>query len=304
VTQLTEAEQAEVDALLDAARRADDHAPLAEHKMLDLAHAGRDRPGFAGFLLRSGGALDGYAQLSGGEGSWGAEAVVHPDRRSEEKAISVALVSEVLREVERRGGGHVHYWMSDPSPARMAGAVALGFEPGRELLQMRVDLPLPSDGDTAPPPGLRPFRPGADEAAWLEVNHQAFADHPEQGRWERSTLLDREAEAWFDPNGFLLSEEDGRLLGSCWTKVHRTDPPMGEIYVISVAPHAQHRGLGRALTVAGLRWLASQGLRLGMLYVDGANEAAVSLYRSLGFTVDHADRAYALEVAAGDGSEA
>jgi ribosomal protein S18 acetylase RimI-like enzyme len=29
-----------------------------------------------------------------------------------------------------------------------------------------------------------------------------------------------------------------------------------------------------------------------MLYVDAANTAAVSLYRSIGFTEDHVDRSY------------
>ena len=98
---------------------------------------------------------------------------------------------------------------------------------------------------------------------------------------------------WFDPDGLLLVEENGRLAGSCWTKVHAdTDPPMGEIYVIGIDPDFQGRGWGRALTEAGLDWLAGQGLTVGMLYVDADNTAAVSLYRSMGFMAHHIDRAY------------
>ena len=106
-------------------------------------------------------------------------------------------------------------------------------------------------------------------------------------------MAEREQEPWFDPEGFLVLEEDGRVAGSCWTKIHAdSSPPMGEIYVIGVDPEFHGRGWGRALTEAGLDWLAGQGLTVGMLYVDAGNLAAVSLYRSMGFVDDHVDRAY------------
>jgi mycothiol synthase len=77
---------------------------------------------------------------------------------------------------------------------------------------------------------------------------------------------------------------------------HDVEPPLGEIYVISVDPDFQGLGLGRGLVVAGLDHLASQGITVGMLYVDADNAPAVHLYRKLGFDVDHTDRAYVTDV--------
>jgi len=59
---------------------------------------------------------------------------------------------------------------------------------------------------------------------------------------------------------------------------------MGEVYVVGVAPDQTGRGLGRALTLAGLAHLRSKGLPDAMLYVDASNTGASRLYESLGFT--------------------
>ena len=53
---------------------------------------------------------------------------------------------------------------------------------------------------------------------------------------------------------------------------------------MGVDPAERSGGLGRALTLVGLRYLRSQGLFEVMLYVDAGNTAAIGLYESLGFT--------------------
>jgi mycothiol synthase len=275
--------------LLDIAEAADGHAPLDEHQWLDLVEGGR--AGYAGLVAWEEGHEHpvGYAQVSRGRGSWALEYVIDPHHRNEALDIGTDLVLGAVGVVAEEGGGHVHLWVSHPSAVDDAIAAVAGLAPGRELYQMRRPLPVGERWSL----DVRPFEPGQDEDAWLEVNNRAFEWHPEQGNWDRATIAAREAEPWFDPAGFLLHERDGRLLGFCWTKVHLDhDPPLGEIYVIAVDPDATAQGLGRALVLAGLDHLAQQGIEIGMLYVDAGNTGAVKLYVDLGFRVNHVDRAY------------
>ena len=284
---------AAVQELLDVAAAADGHEPLGEHKWLDLVQGGR--AGFAGLV-----AWEpehdhpvGYAHLTRGADSWALEYVVDPHHRAPGAPIGRDLVHAALAIVADEGGGHIHLWVPKPTAGHDELAAAVGLSRGRDLLQMRRPLPV----DEAYQLDTRPFRVGHDEDAWLEVNNVAFAKHPEQGRWDLDTIKAREAEPWFDPEGFLLHERDGRLAGFCWTKVHAgDDPPLGEIYVIAVHPDFGGQGLGRALVLAGLDQLSGKGLGVGMLYVDAANAHAVRLYESLGFSVDHVDRAYVGDV--------
>ena len=283
-----------VQELLEVATAADGHAPLGEHQWLDLVEGGRE--GFAGFVAWEPGHDHpvGYAQVTRGDASWALEFVVDPHHRDPDCAIDRDLVRAALEEVARAGGGHITLWVPKPTDASDRVAAGAGLHRSRDLLQMRRPLPVDASYELE----TRAFEPGRDEEAWLEVNNRAFAAHPEQGGWDLDTLKCREGEAWFDPAGFLLHEQDGRLAGFCWTKVHDDhDPALGEIYVVAVDPGFQGQGLGRRLVLAGLDWLAGRGLGTGMLYVDASNQPAVRLYEDLGFTVDHIDRAYVGDVA-------
>jgi mycothiol synthase len=293
--QMTDDDIAEVSALLGAVEQADGHKALGDHAWLDLVQGGRE--GFAGLIgwEPGHGHPVAYAQVSRGNDSWGLELVVHPHHRYEMATIGPELLGAALDVVRDEGGGHVHWWVFEATAAHHDLARSLGLRPGRLLHQMRRSLPV---GESSALP-TRPFRVGTDEAAWLDVNNRAFKNHPEQGGWDLATLQARQKEPWFDPEGFLLHELEGRLAGFCWTKVHDDrDPVLGEIYVIAVDPDFHGRGLGRRLTLAGLAHLAGRGVPVGMLYVDGDNTAAIALYRSLGFTEHHTDRAFVGDVPA------
>jgi mycothiol synthase len=145
---------------------------------------------------------------------------------------------------------------------------------------------------------VRSFEPGLDDRHWLDVNNRAFEHHPEQGGWDEETLSARMAQAWFDPEGFVLHEIDGRLAAFCWTKIDSSlDPTLGEIYVVAVDPDFHGRGLGKAIVISGLMNMSNRGITTAMLYVDAHNTSAMAMYENLGFRIHRTDRAFVGDIA-------
>ena len=288
-TALPAADVLAIRALADAAARADSVAPLSEQALLRL----QDPATQARHLLERlvDGTLLGYAQL---EPAGAAELVVAPAARRQ------GLGGRLLHAVEEAADAlparpQLQVWAHGEHPGAAALAAARGYARTRVLLQLRRSLHEPP-ADPAWPADVqvRTFVPGHDEASWLAVNNAAFATHPEQGGWTLHDVEQREASDWFDPTGVFLAERAGELVGFHWTKVHRDEqPPIGEVYIVGVRPQDSGKGLGPALTLAGLHHLRDQGLTQVLLYVDEDNQPAVKTYERLGFARYATDVLYA-----------
>ncbi|MBJ8344529.1 mycothiol synthase [Antrihabitans sp. YC2-6] len=282
---------ARVEQIVDAATKVDGTAPISEQAVLSLSGSSVTH-----LVRTTDDRVVGYGQISAatGEHPAMAEVVVDPEHRG--KGVGTDLVQAALT----AGGAGTRVWAhGNLEPAR-AVAARLKLVAVRELLQMRRPLtnnPVPS---YVVPDGLslRTYRPGADDAEILRVNNAAFSWHPEQGGWTAADLSARQAEEWFDPAGlFLVVDDQDRVRGFHWTKVHTETPePIGEVYVVAIDPAAQGAGLGRVLTLAGLEYLQVKGLDAVLLYTEADNAAAVRLYEKLGFTRYHVDVAYGTAV--------
>ena len=310
---LDDADVADVSLLVEQVTEADGIRPLSEHVMLHLRYGGdvdvRHVLGRGASALVAYGHLDVTDQVAGPS----AELAVAPAYRRQ--GVGHQLVERLL---EESPGRRLRLWAHGEHSGAAPLAASMGFRRSRALFQMRRSLyaALP---EPVWPPGirLRSFLPGLDDEEWVALNAVAFVDLPDQGSWTLDDLHVRMREPWFDPAGFLVAVEDGtngeRMVGFHWTKVHGADAhrhghvhahdhdgqethehahdaahhghePIGEVYVVGIHPDQRGRGLGRALTLAGLQHLRARGLPDAMLYVDAQNAAAISLYSSLGFT--------------------
>ena len=127
------------------------------------------------------------------------EVVVDPSWRRH--GVGRTLVQSLQQEAP---DGRLRLWAHGDHSAAAQLATSLGFTVTRELWQMRRSLfsPLPRpvvpEGVT-----IRAFRPGEDDAAWLALNAQAFASHPEQGTMTETDLAAANGRAVVRPRGIL-----------------------------------------------------------------------------------------------------
>ena len=283
----TPTDSVDLEALFAAIQATDGTAAMTEYQMMRRGRRGKA----SGIVAMMGSAAIGYAQVAhhsgGGVDSpphWAIEIAVDPQQRTPEVYDSLVAAAAALVPTGER---FVIWAWHRELEAALSRA---GYRPTRELHRLECPLPVGATADAMPGVVVKPFAIGRDEKPWLAVNNAAFAGHPENGALTVGDLDERLRRPWFNPADLLMAWEGSELLGSCWTKHHADG--VGEIYIIGVSPHAQGRGLGRGLVIHGLEHLYRTGAVRGMLYVDGANEAAMWLYSDLGFRPVWTNRQY------------
>ncbi|GAA1512977.1 mycothiol synthase [Brevibacterium permense] len=220
-----------------------------------------------------------------------AEFLIAPDHRGQ--GLGEQLLRTILDEEPE-----AWCWSHGDHPAAAHLAQKHGLGRDRVLYQMRTDTGLRLDGlpETQSPDGveIRSFAPG-DEDGWLTVNNAAFDWHPEQGCQTRADIDAVVTAADFDPTTFIIAARDGEVIGFHQTKITDTDNEgrLGEVYVVGVDPRVHAKGVGKALTVEGMRRMVANGAETIELYVESVNAPALGLYERLGFHVAVAHVAYA-----------
>ena len=295
LTSLSKSQQDDVLDLINSATQQDGTPPISEHILLHLQHGGDKSDSH--LLIESDNKVIGYAHIDATDLVAGpsVELVVHPDYRKS------GFGKTLLTKAREICGNQMRLWAHGDLSAAQKLAEENGFERIRTVIQMRKDL---ADVHTHQHNfEIRTFLPGIDDAEWLALNNQSFKDHPEQGNWSEKDLQIRLSESWFDPNGFFVAIENGKMIGFTWTKIHgghshkhdedsehHDHDPIGEIYITAVSKPGI--GLGKVLTETALAYLKRCGLSSAMLYVDSDNQRAINLYKSLGFIESAQDVMY------------
>lgn len=102
------------------------------------------------------------------------------------------------------------------------------------------------------------------------------------------------------PETFIVAENDGKLLGyiMCRIEVGLSSLGLGGLmrkgHVVSIAviPQGRRRGLAQALINRALEGMRYYKAKQGFLEVRVTNEAAISLYKKLGFEVSRTINGY------------
>lgn len=213
---------------------------------------------------------------------------VHPNYRN--NGVGSALYDSCIRQAEEANASEIHM-----TPNRDA-TLLIDFltRRGYHLERWFWDMQLPAEQEVAPavmPEGftVRTFVPDQDEELLTHVRNVTFAEHYGSVPRTLEEMTYRTKQPDFFPDGLFFAFDGDNVAGFCYTgrderEWKRRGEKIGHINQLGVAPEYRGRGLGRALLLQGVNYLR-QYVSLVELGVEGKNDNALALYKSVGFTL-------------------
>ncbi|MDE2824499.1 MAG: GNAT family N-acetyltransferase [Chloroflexota bacterium] len=200
------------------------------------------------------------------------------------QAVEQALLHAAIKRARRLPVSVLHTQLPSEDDAGRRTLHDAGFLPVRRYATMRWR------GDTLPnedlPDGfaLRPFRPGLDSQRLTDIQNAAFGDSWGFSPNTVEQIEARVASKSTTPEGILFITHGDAAAAYNWT-VRPAGPggKLGRIAMTGVHPEYRGMGLSRPTVLAGMRWLASQGVEVIELEMDSSNLSAARVYESLGF---------------------
>ena len=200
------------------------------------------------------------------------------------QAVKKTLVDAAVERARRLPVSTLHTQILPEDDAKRRLLYDAGFLPVRRYATMRwnedalptVELP---DGFT-----LRSFRAGHDAQRLTDIQNAAFSDSWGFSPNTVEQIKARIASKSTTPEGILFVTRGYEIAAYNWT-VRPAGPggKLGRIAMTGVHPAYRGQGLSRPTVLAGMDWLASQGVDVIDLEMDSSNLSAVRVYESLGF---------------------
>ena len=214
--------------------------------------------------LRFGDSWARIAPWRGGNGA--AHLVVGPDA-----SVPPSVVHHCIERA--RASGYQSVLTSAVSPSESAVFVDAGFSVRERLHLLAVDLDEPPEPAVLPlDKATRRDRPGV-----LEVDDLSF-----DGFWRLGPVGLKDAVDATPTTRFRVGRDDDRVIAYAITGIAGR---YGYLQRIAVHPDVRGRGWGHALVADGLLWVWKHGGDRVYVNTQLANERALALYTSFGFSV-------------------
>ena len=209
-------------------------------------------------------------------------------KQYQRRGIGKLLLTRALEELRSYSGYVCHIQAGKQETGLIELLANLEFHPVNEYLKMILKKPELVKMNNTSDYIIETFQQGEDEKLLTDIQNDVF-----RGSWgfAPNTIDEISARMNLDraePQGVLfvrkVQHQSKSVVAYCWTL--RSQNPHGHVGWISMVgctPQNRGKGVGRIATVAGINYLAEQGVDEIELEVAARNKPAIELYRNLGF---------------------